>query len=74
MAAFLCVTQGLERSTLGFVLVVDHDRTAVLALGRGVALDELDHRHRGGVAEAEARLQHAQCSRRCAGCSAGERG
>src|SRR5690349_18623801 len=35
------------------------DRTGILALGLDVAIDELDDRHRGGVAVAETRLQHA---------------
>ena len=43
----------------------------VLALGGGVALDELDHRHRGGVAVADSPPSGRAGSRRCAWSSAG---
>ena len=49
----------MKRSTLGFFIVHDLERAAVLALGRNVAIDELDESQRGGVAVAEAGLQNA---------------
>src|SRR3954468_17511603 len=47
---------------------------AVLALGGGVALDELDHRHRRHVAEAEAGLEDAQIAAAAARVARAERG
>src|SRR5712671_3501194 len=49
-------------------------RTGVLALGGGVALDELDHRHRRGVTEAETRLQDAQVAAVALGVARPQRG
>src|SRR5688500_557602 len=49
-------------------------RTGVLALGGGVALDELDHGHRSGIAEAEARLQDAQVAAGALGVARAEGG
>src|SRR5690606_36797197 len=40
------------------VLVLALDRTRILSLRVGIAIDQLDHRHRRGVPVSEARLQH----------------
>ena len=39
-------------------------RSGIQALGRDIAIDELDHRHRRVVAEPEARLEHAHIAAR----------
>src|SRR3954463_15981162 len=47
---------------------------AVLALGGGVALDELDHGHRRHVTEAEAGLEDAQVAAVAGGVARAQRG
>src|SRR5206468_1062042 len=61
-AALIYPEKGRGRSGL-FGLVHLH-RARILALGIDVAIDELDHGHRGIVALAEAGLQHAAIAAR----------
>src|SRR5690606_36714173 len=44
----------------GRLVLIGEDRAGILALGLDIAIDELDHRERCIVAEAEARLHVAQ--------------
>src|ERR1700685_2893587 len=50
------------------------DRTGVLALFLHVAVDELDHRHRGVVAVTVAGLEHADVAAVAGGVARAERG
>src|SRR6185312_4404192 len=50
------------------------DRTRILALGLGIAIDQLDHRHRRGIAMAEACLVDAAIAAGALAVALGERG
>src|SRR6185295_2336307 len=63
-----------SRDSLALGLFLGLDRAGILTLGRDVAVDELDDRHRGHVAVAEARLQHAGVAAGAALVAVGERG
>src|SRR5215470_16559146 len=63
---------GLGGFALGLFLGLD--RTGILALGSRIAVHELDDRHRGHVAVAEARLQHAGVAAVAALVAVGQRG
>src|SRR5205814_10628143 len=57
LAAAPLVSSGSSTNRLcGFEFFLGHDRTRILALGRGVAIDELDYRDRRCVRRANAGL------------------
>src|SRR6185295_8608209 len=63
----------LMRSFRGGRLLGRRRRAGILALGVGVAIDQLDHRHRRLVAIAEARLEHAGIAAGARGIALGQR-
>src|SRR5258708_17770092 len=66
--------QRLRRLCRRFGLFVAADRARILALGVGIAVDELDDRHRRIVAVAEAGLDDAGIAARPSGVTLGEGG
>ncbi len=58
----------------GFLGLLLRGRAGIRALGGGIAVHELDDRHRGGIAVAEAGLQHAGVAARTTLVAVGQNG